>query len=474
MKDRNNELKENKRVLKVFPPQDFKRGQMWYAVQFNGEVCLLNSSKELFGLNDRTILENEGLSPVNTQVDMFLFSGTGIDRFLSGNDRVDFTEVFKKVHSFVRKYVFIRNEKLYTYIALWVIGTYFFRIFRYYPYIHINAPKGSGKTTLMDVMSRLAFNARTVNSINGPGVYRWIEASGVTLFIDEFETMNNNLNKELMQILNSGFQISGAVPRLEKQKNDNYSTPTMYSTYSPKVFSGINSIYNVLADRCIKIPMLKMLKSEKVARFKENEELSVYLDDLRDDLYILGLKYGLEIAEAYHGNIIESILPDLLRNRELDLWEGILILALQVSNDTLDTMLELALETVKDRSQENIMNDLNYRLIKDLEEAVNYMKPTCTKGDALYYANDALLNELWKVDPGLKKYIGTTTKLTQFLGNKLGVERKSFCVNGDTCRTYKLGSDVIAELKERFVVCDEEVFDLRHFKEDSGDIEVLE
>lgn len=460
MKTLFDELKETRELIEVFSPQDFKKGLMWYSVKALEKNLIFNSNKEGYNMDeedDIKQLKELGISLSNTQVGKSNFSITGINRFLN-NDQVEFLDVVSRIEYLLERFIFLRNKNFYTYIALWIVGTYFYRIFRYYPYIHVNAEKGSGKTTLMDIMRLLAFNAEMVNTISGAGIFRLIEATGATLFIDEFENMDKPLYKDLLSILNSGFNINGAVARCEK-RNDNFTAPRIFRTYSPKVFASIADIYDVLADRCVKINMLRMTRGEQLERFKFDEDLSKKIHQLQDDLYLLGFNHGAEIAEIYNNNLISDLVDEKLQGRELDIWEGILVLAMQVGDDTFSKMEELALEVMKARTQDSIYKNLTFRLIVALEQVLQHIRPLKINDKVRYYKKNELFISLLKVDPGLKNYIGTVTKLTQYMDNKLAINSDSIYKQGTTERVYIFNDNTITDLKERFNIPEQEELD---------------
>jgi transcriptional regulator with AAA-type ATPase domain len=86
-------------------------------------------------------------------------------------------------------------------------------------------------------------------------VFHEIEENMSTLFLDEMEKLRSSSKQALVSILNSGYSKTGSIPRSVNGKTKHYST------YSPKMFAGINDISDTLTDRSIKIPMLR--KREK-------------------------------------------------------------------------------------------------------------------------------------------------------------------------------------------------------------------
>jgi hypothetical protein len=149
-------------------------------------------------------------------------------------------------------------------------------IFRYYPYVWLNAAKGSGKSLLMEVSSAIAFNGELMTSPTEAVIFRDVSGNRITMFIDEVEQLRKR-DKEafssVISLLNVGFSKSGLVKRVEKNNNGGFDVKK-YSAYSPKMFAGINEIDDVLQDRTVKIQLLRKKEDEEVERFKDRSEIN--------------------------------------------------------------------------------------------------------------------------------------------------------------------------------------------------------
>ena len=66
---------------------------------------------------------------------------------------------FGDVVSILKRYIDLHDDIDYALLAAWIIGTYFHPIFSAYPFLHIKAPKRSGKSQCLNVLSQLSFNA---------------------------------------------------------------------------------------------------------------------------------------------------------------------------------------------------------------------------------------------------------------------------------------------------------------------------
>lgn len=245
------ELKNTKSQIVINPSQDFYKNSMVYSFKNNDAYYLVNSSKKIFKYDDLTI---KGIKLRNNNIpSMCNFRAKAAVDFVQGKKKVNLIDCYNKIIAHIQKYVYFEDKGIYTILTLWVIGTYFYKVFRYFPYIWLNADKGSGKTRVMEVIMPLAFNAVLAVNHSEASVFRLVDVDGATLLIDEFEKLKKENQQGIMTLLNSGFNAEASVIRNER-KGDSFK-PIPFSSYSPKMFAGIDDISDVLMDRCIRIKM---------------------------------------------------------------------------------------------------------------------------------------------------------------------------------------------------------------------------
>jgi hypothetical protein len=115
------------------------------------------------------------------------------------------------------------------------------QVFLAYPYLTLNGPKSSGKSTVLRLLQPLGFNMITASDPTGPAMFRLIHQTGCTVGIDEAERYHNPKDPAMMQIkqlLNSGDKHGMPAIRLigENMK------PQTFAVYSPKVMAAITPI----------------------------------------------------------------------------------------------------------------------------------------------------------------------------------------------------------------------------------------
>ncbi len=224
--------------------------------------------------------------------------------------------VFKAVHDVFTQYVDFRSPVESHILALWTCGTYLYTLFPAYPYLALNGPKNSGKSTVLRVLQPIAFNMVTTSDPTGPAMFRLIHHTSCTVGIDEAERYHNPKDpgmQQIRQLLNSGYKAGMPAIRLigEDMK------PQAFDVYSPKILAAIAGLEDILASRCIAIPMRRT--DRQMPSIPPNFDAA----EIRHQLYSLALTSFSPIARNYFER------PDLhkLHNRSGELWSPLVALA---------------------------------------------------------------------------------------------------------------------------------------------------
>ena len=288
--------------------------------RLNVQPYLITSERELKRLGDEQILQlnvREVALKVIPEGTEFLmrWKYRDIQRFLE-NEPITPADIYNQVHGMFTRHIDFATPEDAHVIALWVIGTYFYTMFSAYPYIALNGPKNSGKSTVLSIAKPLAFNMITTSDITGPSLFRLIHRNSCSVGIDEAERFHSTRDSEMQQIrqlLNSGYKPGMPAIRLigEDMK------PKAFNVYSPKMLANIMGLEDVLASRCIRVPMRRA--------DKQMPALPPTYDgaELRYQLYSLALTHFRAIQHNYTQR------PDLcsLQNRSRELWLPLFALA---------------------------------------------------------------------------------------------------------------------------------------------------
>jgi hypothetical protein len=288
--------------------------------RLNTQPYLVTSSRELVRVSDAQIIALNGkevaLRVLPEGSDFLMrWRFSDIQRYLKG-ETVEPGDVFRAVYDLFTQYVDFRSEVESAILALWTIGTYFYTMFPAYPYLALNGPKNSGKSTVMRVMQPLAFNMVSTSDPTGPSMFRLIHYTSCTVGIDEAERYHNPKDpgmQQIRQLLNSGYKQGMPAIRLigEDMK------PQAFDVYSPKILAAIAGLEDILASRCIAIPMRRT--DRKMPSFPPDFDGA----SIRHQMYTLALTAFPHLYTNYFER------PELhtLHNRSSELWSPLVALA---------------------------------------------------------------------------------------------------------------------------------------------------
>jgi len=199
-------------------------------------------------------------------------------------------------------------------LTLWAIFTHVFTSFYVNPRLAITSPeKECGKTTTLDVLSRVTAKPLTPSNITTAAFFRTVESARPTLLIDEADTFLAG-REELRGALNSGHTRNGIFIRTVGDDHE----PRNFSTWTPVGISMIGGMHDTLQARSITIRMRRKLQGERVARFRTGHT---------PDLDELGSKAARWAEDNINHLGGDPTIPKELYNRASDNWEPLLAIA---------------------------------------------------------------------------------------------------------------------------------------------------
>ena len=192
--------------------------------------------------------------------------------------------------------------------ACWVVHTYLTENFLVSPRLSITSPtKGCGKTTLLDVVSRLVLRPLMASNVSPAAVFRVIEKYKPCLLIDEADTYLG-VNDELRGVLNSGHRKGGAVLRVSGDSLE----PRLFTTFGPCAIALIGELPPTLADRSISVELSRRRPNEPVEGFRPDR--AGHLDQLARQAARWAQDNAVAVAAA------DPEMPDEVTNRARDNW----------------------------------------------------------------------------------------------------------------------------------------------------------
>ncbi len=203
-----------------------------------------------------------------------------------------------------------------TVLALWIVFTHLIDAAEVAPILAAVSPeKRCGKTTLVDLLSRLVRRPMPASNISPAALFRSVEAWRPTLLIDEADTFVRE-NEELRGIVNSGHTRPTAF--VVRTVGDEHE-PKAFSTWSAKAIALIGRLPDTLDDRSIVLELRRKLPSERVEKLRHAEP---------GKFEFLTRQCARFAADnAARVRVARPAIPDDLHDRAADNWEPLLIVA---------------------------------------------------------------------------------------------------------------------------------------------------
>ncbi len=454
-KDLENILLAEKPKQKINLPQDFIDGKMYYGFSASDTDYVINSQKEMKKVEG---LKENGLLPATEKLIDPLFPTIEIPSYSNGRMNVQLSNTYSKIIKYLKRYLHLRNDYELDLLTTWAIGTYMFRVFRYYPYLHLSGEKGSGKSTTMAILKPIVFNGEMMVNSSAAVIYRSITLRTPTLFLDEFEKQSSRISesyKALTDVLKTGFEKSGIVKRCA---GDQY-IPQKYDTYCPKVIAGINEIDDVLADRTIKIRMDRKTKDSTLKRYIITSEEEIEQKKIRDELYFIGLEYAHKIHKTYEAiNMNENTNLVHLNNRRFDVWSPLMAIAQVIDQDDMSLqivskLIELSRLNVDDMRNEDSLKNESVILATFIHELINGVYDSITPvkspsdSNLLRFDTDDVLKEI--NDQKILEQKVSKPMLSRLLHEKINVRVKE-CYHPFHKKTKRMYEINVAEFSESY------------------------
>lgn len=185
-------------------------------------------------------------------------------------DKENLRKVYNKIAGTIRFYLDMPEDKI-NIVTLWIMGTYIHKEFETFPYLFVNAMRGSGKTRLLKLISAMAKDGQLINAVTEAALFRTVG----TICLDEFEGLGRKDNDQLKELLNSAYKKGTKVLRMRKKKtlDGEQQTVEEFKPYRPIVMANIWGMEEVLGDRCVLINLEKSSDFSKTKLVENFDDL---------------------------------------------------------------------------------------------------------------------------------------------------------------------------------------------------------
>ena len=423
---------------KVYTAQNYYDGILSYGAIINGTKLVIESNGNVI----------QSGKEVNMKFARSKLTKEAIKRFRNGED-VDGKELHGRLSRLFLDHVVFPDIRIPELLAAWVIGTYMYKSFPYYGYLLFISPtKRCAKSLAEDLLSHVCHNA-TNRSINPSeaSIFRQVDGDDITLIIDEVESLSpkeKDKKPEMFSLLNSGFQKGSIVTRIESRGKE--FVTSLFNAYSPKILAGIRGVSDTIEDRSFKIPMIRKTPGERVKRFnlrqQENE-----VQQLRDDLYIFGLRHGPDVIELY--DLSTGKIPGMegLDDRQIDILEPLACVNLVIDelvNDKDQTTLNTLIELSKDMGKKRVSHE---KLDGSITAMLEIIEKELGDQTECFIPVPRLFERANMTD-------GLSFKNTNILGrymSKLEIYSAQEWINGENIRGYPITKAWVEDQKKRYI-----------------------
>jgi len=332
--------------------------------------------------------------------------------------KISLEEAYHKIIN-ILKYYSDLNPRYYNLVALWIIGSYVNESFSTFPYLFINAMRGSGKTRLLKLIMSMARDGQLMTSMTEAVLFR----TKGTLAIDEFENLNSKDKTELKELLNASYKKGMKIVRMRKKKVVDGETQEAesFEVFRPIVMANIWGMDEVLGDRCISLQLEKSANriiTRLVENFDEFEEIKAVKDYFsqnqcslcsvvtKKNIYTAWNEYiytlstltthipltTLTTLEDKDKILFQRIYDTNIDGRHLELFFPLFLIAGALGEDILLETLDFAKKMVHDKRVDEVTESkdiLVFRLVANMDskkwmkihDIVNQMKFMTNEGE---------------------------------------------------------------------------------------------
>ena len=181
-----------------------------------------------------------------------------------------------------------------------------------------------GKSTIIDLLAKLAWGAITAANVSTASLFRLIERDQCTAMLDDIDSwITGEDRQDIASILNAGFKRGARVVRVEPTA-DGGLEPKLFAVFGPKVLGGIGrkTLADTTASRTIRVDMQKQPSlSLRALKRPRDAELEAQCGPLRAQ----ARRWMLEHVDELKAR--RPSMPDSLVGRAADMADTLLAIA---------------------------------------------------------------------------------------------------------------------------------------------------
>lgn len=412
----------SRRIPSIDPAQSVEGHRFFYSIGNTGDILVSNPVRVLPSTKLTTYeqVEPRHFSPFETVCTPEVFEHIQNGQFMGLED------LFTSTLDFIKRYIYLKEESWYVVLTLWIIGTYFYKAFPAYPYLNFEGIRGSGKTTILDVIAALSFNGVVKTKATVASMTELVDQKCATLCVDEFEDFSSskNTHDDLSRFLNGGYNYKGTYTKKVGKSSQTFHT------YSPKAFGGTGGInLDTLSSRTIPIPMKEKPKNIELEGFMDFDPKVLQQQELTRTAALafplLNTVTLLEASKSLPSDLTLPLSGKKLGNRQFQLAKPLLVIGKLVdvsssSNTNIQKMVLEGLDSLWNYSLAQKMNEQRVfvKVLQDWSKDSNF-DAYVIDGDYCWFPKD-----IWEDTP-LRKHYPNNNQLYKWLRTLGSIKSKS-------------------------------------------------
>lgn len=339
----------------------FKEGKSYTAIITSSKEFYVGSEiKDNFCLNYKDDFFDEGVDNVLSKevIYKWLYENT---------EDITFKSVYDKLITLFKKYIFFDDERKYSLLACYRIAGFFMPIWRARGRLFIYAEMGSAKSRVTQILHNTGFNSIALGDWTLAYLQRLIESTRGETHIDDFETLEDDKKNATIRLVKTGFMKGFKAGKISDGKT---KKPEIYDLFNTTTLNNTEGLDFISTDRCITLRIPKIAKKEfdKEPNFQEQ-----IWKLLRDELYILGLKYSEIVAETY-----EKINSDKIRGRLFFIIKPEFTIAKIISEELYQDLENFWVEEIGQRQDIDFETDWEFLALKQIYKLLSTLSTNST------------------------------------------------------------------------------------------------
>ena len=339
---------------------------------------------------------------------------------------VDPVALYDDIREVFTAHIEFGEETYHDIASLYVIGSYLFRIWNAYPYIHLNGTRATGKSQTLSIMVALGLNARTASQITASALLRSAAGNPGLICVDEAEQLSGEKGEAVRLLLNGGYKATGTA-QLSVAQGDNW-VATEFPVYGPKVLASINPLEPTIQSRCIVISTHPAIRT--IPNFRaDRPEWGV----MRGRLYAFAMQNASRIAdlsEEWEGEKHDLRAPKLI-SRQWEIGLPLVVLADYIGGDELADRVIRFLEHYYEEQAKHLDEiDRARTVLRALPHVIRTKTPV--DADHHYFLKDIHEVALSQVEEDAREKITTRTISRQLIA--LGFRDRKTITGGTAIR----------------------------------------